>query len=615
MICKNCGKELKDGAKFCASCGAQMPVDEPVATENEAIETPAQQENAEQIQPVEEAPAFKEPIIAEENKPKKGLLAKILVIVLAVLVLLGVAAFLLWDFVSAAFMHMMPAEKQLAFTYDRLTYSACDTYSDYVDKVDSYKDKNFESKIKLSAQASEQLMSDISDSLGVDIDVTKAGIEIIGFGKDNSAQLNCSVDLDDEELLAVKMVVDSLKSVYIHIPQLSDSTLKLDVEDDLDIDVSEVPTEFMNDLVYEGRPSSKAIENILPRLVEVAFDTIEDAKRSSESVSAGDITKKVSYIEAELTEENLVNMLLAVLEEAKQNKDLKEYIGSLYNVLDKHSDEIDGFDYDDADEFYDDFCDAIDDLIDELEDVDADDDEVATWRTYVDFNFNIIGMSIASEDEDDKFSYVVLSKGKNFAFEFVAVVDDDEVFEIVGDGKLENNMISASATVSAAVESDKLSKLAEIEISDVDAKKLAKDELVGRMEIKAGKYVLESIPADFDINSIAIVVDFNNKERSSQNNIKFNINGKTHLTLICDVVMEETKNSVSVPYDSTTDIENWIDITKIEEIVTNIEDAGIPVKDFFYQDDYYDDYDGYEGETAVHDDGLKPEPDVYVAPY
>ena len=72
MFCKNCGKELKDGAKFCASCGAQMPVEEPVATENEAKETPAQQENAEQIQPVEEAPAFKEPIIAEENKPKKG---------------------------------------------------------------------------------------------------------------------------------------------------------------------------------------------------------------------------------------------------------------------------------------------------------------------------------------------------------------------------------------------------------------------------------------------------------------------------------------------------------------------------------------------------------------
>lgn len=611
MFCKNCGKELKEGAKFCAACGAQMIDEKSVPAEDSAVESLQGQvdENVAPVETVEETPATVETSTIKEPAPKKGIAVKILVIALAVIVLLGGATLLLWNYVSAAVMHLMPTEKQLAFTYERLAYGACDTYSEYVDRADSYKDKNFESKIKLSAQASEQLMSDLSDAFGVDIDVTKAGIEIIGFGKDDSAQLNGSVSLDDEELLAVKMVVDSLKSVYIEVPQLSDSTLKLDLEDDLNMDVSEFPTEFATDLANDGKPSPKLIEKILPRLVEVAFDTIDDAKRSSETLSVGDISKKVPYIEVELSEEDLVKMALAVLEEVKENKDLKEYVYSLYDILDKHSEQLDGFDYDDADEFYEDFSDAIEDLIDELEDVDANDDDEVVWRTYVDFNYNIVGMSLASEDEDDKFSYIVLSKANKFDFEFVAIVDDDKVFEIAGDGQLEKNMISASATVSAAIDSDKLSKVAEIEISDVDVKKLDKDQLVGTLEIKAGKYVIESIPQELDINSMSIVLDFNSTELSSKNTVKFNINGKTHLTVICDVVMEETKNKVSVPYDSTTDMENWLDYTKLEEIVENIEEAGIPVMDFFYQDDYYDDYDDYD--NLVVDEYYDEDYDLY----
>lgn len=596
MICKNCGKEVKDGAKFCASCGAEMALEEQVVTENEEVATSTEQvvEESAPIQPVEASPAFVDPFTVEENKPNKRKLTKIVAIVLAVLVLLGGAAFLLWDFISASFMHLMPAEKQLAYTYDRVAYSVTDGYSKQTKQLDKNKDKNYETKVNLTASASDELISDISDSLGVDIDVNKVGLQVSTFGKDEDSQLNCSVKLDDDEILAAKVIVDSLKSVYVDVPQLSDSTLKLDVEDDLNIDVSEAPTELISDLIYEGKPSNKQLKKILPRLVEVALETVEDAERASESVSVGDISKKVSYIEVELSEEDLVNMLLAVLKEAKDNKDMKQYICSLYEVLDKHSDEIDGFDFDDADDFYEEFCDAIDDLIDELEDADADDDEDFVWRTYVDYKYNIIGMSISTDDEENEISYLCVSKGKTFAYEFVVVANDETVFEIEGDGKVEKNLLSSTATISAAIDSDKMSKLAEIEFSQVDVKKLAKDELVGKLEIKAGKYIIDSIPEDYDIDSASIVIDFDSKELSSKSDIEFKLNGKTYISLSVSAAIEETKNSVKAPSDYTTDPDSWLDYSKAEELLDSIEDAGLYIEDIIEAyNDYNYDYDDY----------------------
>ena len=39
MFCKNCGKELKEGAKFCAACGAQMIDEKSVPAEDSAVES------------------------------------------------------------------------------------------------------------------------------------------------------------------------------------------------------------------------------------------------------------------------------------------------------------------------------------------------------------------------------------------------------------------------------------------------------------------------------------------------------------------------------------------------------------------------------------------------
>ena len=41
MICKQCGKEIPDGSKFCLECGAPVEVEEPAEEVAEAEETPA----------------------------------------------------------------------------------------------------------------------------------------------------------------------------------------------------------------------------------------------------------------------------------------------------------------------------------------------------------------------------------------------------------------------------------------------------------------------------------------------------------------------------------------------------------------------------------------------
>ena len=114
MFCTNCGKEIKDGAGFCTWCGAKVqkrddeapvPAEKPEAapapvpaSESEAAPTPAPEPAPEpEIAP---APVPEPtPTQAPNPAPKKRRGGLIAVIVVAALVIVGAAGFLLWSLV------------------------------------------------------------------------------------------------------------------------------------------------------------------------------------------------------------------------------------------------------------------------------------------------------------------------------------------------------------------------------------------------------------------------------------------------------------------------------------------------------------------------------------
>ena len=75
MFCKNCGKELIEGAAFCSFCGTAVTMPKPEAAKPESTEQKAifgePEINAESTAPIYQMPQYTAP--AEENKSdKKG---------------------------------------------------------------------------------------------------------------------------------------------------------------------------------------------------------------------------------------------------------------------------------------------------------------------------------------------------------------------------------------------------------------------------------------------------------------------------------------------------------------------------------------------------------------
>ena len=82
MFCSNCGKQLPDGAKFCAECGQPIRIPEKPIVNEEPAPVSAPEPEPEPIAAPEPAPVFTpepvdvpafepdpEPVVPEENRP------------------------------------------------------------------------------------------------------------------------------------------------------------------------------------------------------------------------------------------------------------------------------------------------------------------------------------------------------------------------------------------------------------------------------------------------------------------------------------------------------------------------------------------------------------------
>ena len=81
MQCKNCGKELKDDAKFCDQCGTKV---------TEADSPEQMPENSESTAPAEAAVTAEETAAAPTGAKAKNKKALLIVVIAAVLVAAGI---------------------------------------------------------------------------------------------------------------------------------------------------------------------------------------------------------------------------------------------------------------------------------------------------------------------------------------------------------------------------------------------------------------------------------------------------------------------------------------------------------------------------------------------
>ncbi len=92
MVCKNCGAELAQEAKFCTVCGAQVETTVPPQQESTTSGEYSAQPQPQAGQPVYTQPVMQQPVYAQPNQPGHGFAVASLV--------LGIVSFFCCGFIT-----------------------------------------------------------------------------------------------------------------------------------------------------------------------------------------------------------------------------------------------------------------------------------------------------------------------------------------------------------------------------------------------------------------------------------------------------------------------------------------------------------------------------------
>ena len=152
------------------------------------------------------------------------------------------------------------------------------------------------------------------------------------------------------------------------------------------------------------------------------LDGFGKVKKSSETVEIDGISQKLTVLDAYMSEENAINMCIAVLETAKNDQDRKQVILQFGQQI---AADMPVFDEDEpysAEDLYNEFLVSIDGqlekLREELNNLDMTEEICLTF--YMDNDFQIAGCKVTDVDGEELFRYVGVEEKDRYAAEFVA---------------------------------------------------------------------------------------------------------------------------------------------------------------------------------------------------
>jgi hypothetical protein len=353
--------------------------------------------------------------------------------------------------------------------------------------------------------------------------------------------------------------------------------------------------------------------------LEIALKEVDDVKKNSKKISIDGVSQKLTTLKIGLSEETVLKMALAVMEEAKDDKDLKK---ALLPLLDYLAEEMDMDE--DGDELYEMMQEAIDEGAEAMDDLvdDADDEEIVTITDYVNNNHEVVGRTIEVAGQE-YFTYVTVRKGNKVASKIE--VYGQEV--LAGSGTEKKGILNAEYSVTIEEET-----LVNITVEDFNTDLLEKDMIInGTFTLRPTAKLYEMANLDSSISSVINTVDpalqivcDGSKEKSTAA-INLLSGNKVFVGISLDSSSEEPSN-VKVPTNTTTDTNAWasnMDLGMLSGVLGDllpfgpmVEQSTATLPDYTFDYDYSEDYIDFGTGTVTQDFGtgtvLQPEISVDI---
>ncbi len=461
-------------------------------------------------------------------------------------------------------------EKSLTGFADKVTSFYDKTLSSMV----ASKDKAISSNVSLKVELSDDALELLSSLADMDLSwLKKAGLDYEVSLDGDVMGMVMGLSLGGTKIADIDAVIDFGEAmIYMSVPQILTKYVAMDMGTEMGVDFSML--EEMMSISTPALPEADVLSDMLERYIGIIVDNIETVESDEDTISIGDIEKDCTVLEFAVTEADLQNIALAIMEEAADDKDLEEVIVGFVDWMDEYSAMIDGYSYYDSDEIYSEFVESLEDAIDELEDVEADDEEVLlTLKDYVDEKNNVLGRAIIVDGEEIVF-FGSVTDGSNCAFTLVA----GEEVELLGEGTVKSNKFSGDAKLISYGD-----EYFAIEISDLDLGKLEDGYLSGTFNIKLGELLEEMGAGGVGANLLAnydlrLSIDTSAKGGKIELGL---VDGNDYFVKVALESKEGKTSSVKVPgdyfmIDENADPEELVKYLDLDVLVDRLEDSPLP---------------------------------------
>ncbi len=304
-------------------------------------------------------------------------------------------------------------------------------------------------------------------------------IKSVGFSAsamvDNkiSAQ-DISVLINDENVITAKTYIDAnIPAAYFSIPELSDDLIMVSV-DDLDEVIDDMTaineltttltesTESLTTSLEELGITKEVFDRINERYINLVFESIDDVSRATNV--EGDVNGaefKYTTLTVELTYQDLYDISVDVLEEVKEDEDIKDIFMKAYDEVATLA-TTEGAEMEmTADQMYADFIADIDQMLAEMDEPEDSeefdmDDEFAKVVEWLDKDNNLVGFELSSLVKDEEFSMGMLMVDNDKEYAIEEWVFDGYSVAMQVDGYLEKEGKAITGFINVSVDGEEM---------------------------------------------------------------------------------------------------------------------------------------------------------------
>ena len=602
MVCKVCGAEIKEGARFCSSCGTpveNVPAEaaetadrvlreKAPAGESPAAETPAAPEAA-SGGPVP-SPAEPDPIPpAGGNETMRRKKTWLIPVIAAAVVVLALIIFLPRLF-GAAGKPVDQYHKVELKGLKNVTESAANYYGNLLSLEDKADNLGVSGSAELSV--GEDLV-DLVGLSGLDLDWLKAlRLEYEFNRKDEMAGGSLTLKLNKDKVTSANLILDQKEQkLYLQAPDISKNYLGADT-DSLSGGVLGILRDILPKALYytvkpyfeggntdlgeraakvmEALPGRDQFKKLLDKYLEIAVNSIDSVEREKDTLEAGDVSAQYTALTVTLDQKTAMKIAENVLKELKKDKEVAGYVKDVAKALDA-----------DPEDIYGDFIDGLDEALEEIEDardnIDPDDKQKIVMTLYVDGKGNIAGREIkVNFGSSLKFRYAVPVKGGKLGIDVSLKQDSETLFSITGSGKLSGSALSFDAVLKVQG-----AKLLEISVDKLDGVKLKQGYFKGIVTLKPGAELMDllRLPGTVEriVKKLSLSLDLDTAKNSSDVTLIVNYDDASLVSLALAGKSSSAKKITAVK--DSLDTQEWVEELKekdLKDFLKNLKKTDIP---------------------------------------